>query len=216
MGEGGKDENQRPLRLTQFRPNSTIHARRSSGSADIPPETPSHDIDELGILGMSSGEGDLNLYLSQYLFSRGGRELQRLAGADMADHPLPDLEPTLSAVPQPRPDLLYGYPARSTFTPAQLLRLQGLHDQIPDYAQACANPYFPFFAVEMEGVAGAGGRLWVVANQCGFLPAIQPGRLCTPPSARVCHSGVVAWPAPEEYPGSLGRYGRRSATDIGI
>jgi hypothetical protein len=46
------------------------------------------------------------------------------------------------------------------------MTLHGLHPQIPNYAQACVDLYFPFFIVEFKSAAGTGGSVWAAANQC--------------------------------------------------
>ncbi|KAK5656674.1 hypothetical protein OQA88_4654 [Cercophora sp. LCS_1] len=82
----------------------------------------------------------------------------------MARHLLPACDDTLS-LPQPAPDLLYGYSLR-TFTKAQQVALRHIHPEIWSYGQATPEVSFPFFVVELKAAAGTGGSLWDASNQC--------------------------------------------------
>jgi len=140
----------------------------------LAPEIVAKAIYDLDTLGMGCNEIDVSSYLNTHLFPQGATtrfptgSLLSVAGTHMARHLLPNLPTAMApwAVTQPRPDLLYGYPKTPTFTSAQLITLQGLHRQIPAYAQASPGLWFPFFAVEFKAAAGTGGNLWVAANQC--------------------------------------------------
>ncbi|KAK3372630.1 hypothetical protein B0H63DRAFT_302084 [Podospora didyma] len=70
------------------------------------------------------------------------------------------------ALPQPRPDLVYGYSIWTAFTETQQTTFQHLHPENRSYAQAAFDLYFPFFVVELKAAAGTGGNLWDAANQC--------------------------------------------------
>ncbi|KAK3364801.1 hypothetical protein B0T24DRAFT_598132 [Lasiosphaeria ovina] len=70
-----------------------------------------------------------------------------------------------SSVSGPRPDRLYGFP-NAAFTSEQVEKLSKLHGQIPDYAQASKNVWYPFFVIEFKAAAGTNGNLWVAENQC--------------------------------------------------
>ncbi|KAK0612154.1 hypothetical protein B0T14DRAFT_571981 [Immersiella caudata] len=148
---------------------------------NLDPEMVAKATYDLDTLGMGCNETDISSYLNAHLFPQGAatrfptQRLLSVAGTHMARHLLPNL-PTSEApwaVTQPRPDLLYGYPKTPTFSSAQSMTLiQGLHGQIPAYAQASPGLWFPFFTVEFKATAGTQGNLWVAANQCaGILAA---------------------------------------------
>ncbi|KAK3364039.1 hypothetical protein B0T25DRAFT_563019 [Lasiosphaeria hispida] len=94
------------------------------------------------------------------------RELRACHQRDIARHLLPACPAGFPALPQPFPDLLYGYCIWSAFTQAQDTVLENIHPSIPSYAQATADITFPFFAVELQAAASTGGSLWDAANEC--------------------------------------------------
>ncbi|KAK0725652.1 hypothetical protein B0H67DRAFT_642042 [Lasiosphaeris hirsuta] len=80
-------------------------------------------------------------------------------------HLIPDNPNTSDAIPQPRPDLMYGYPIQA-FTQTQRGILARLHAEISRYSQAYGDLCFPFLVVEVKAAAGTRGDHWVAANQC--------------------------------------------------
>jgi hypothetical protein len=97
------------------------------------------------------------------------------------------------ALPQPRPDLLYGYSIWTAFTETQQTTFQHLHPQNRSYAQAAFDLYFPFFVVELKAAAGTGGNLWDAANQCagGATACLQAvHQLNTTLSAAGCQGSI--------------------------
>ncbi|KAK3364046.1 hypothetical protein B0T25DRAFT_444040 [Lasiosphaeria hispida] len=90
------------------------------------------------------------------------QELRVSRQSNIARHLLPAGSP---ALPQPVPDLLYGY-CKMAFTQAQQMMLRHIHPSILLYALATPGTTFPFFVVELKADAGTGGNLWDAANQC--------------------------------------------------
>ncbi|KAK0725647.1 hypothetical protein B0H67DRAFT_442980, partial [Lasiosphaeris hirsuta] len=93
------------------------------------------------------------------------RELCLRIDRKMKRHLIPSNPTAPYAIPQPRPDLMYGYPLQA-FTQKQQNILKNLHPEIPSYSEACPNLFFPFFIVEFKVTAGTRGDLWVAGNQC--------------------------------------------------
>ncbi|KAK3364045.1 hypothetical protein B0T25DRAFT_444389 [Lasiosphaeria hispida] len=69
------------------------------------------------------------------------------------------------ALPQPFPDMLYGYSTMMAFTQAQQTTLRDIHPSILSYALV-ALVNFPFFVIELQAAAGTRGNLWDTANEC--------------------------------------------------
>lgn len=124
-------------------------------------------VHELDTLGLQCYESQVASFFRKYVFLEGEAVgLKASVGMPMARHLLPRLTTAIFSVSRPRPDLVYGYGAEPAFTSAQLLVLQGLHEQIAFYAEGCLGLLFPFFSIDFKVAGGTGGDLWTAANQC--------------------------------------------------
>ena len=124
-------------------------------------------VHELDALGLQCYESQVASFFRKHIFVEGKAVgLKASVGMPMARHLLPRLPTAVFPVSQPRPDLVYGYATEPVFTSAQLLALQGLHEQIAFYAEGCLGLLFPFLTVDFKAAGGTGGDLWTAANQC--------------------------------------------------
>ncbi|KAK4444011.1 hypothetical protein QBC34DRAFT_335858, partial [Podospora aff. communis PSN243] len=124
-------------------------------------------VHELDALGLQCYESQVAGFFRKHIFGEcEALGLKASVGLPMARHLLPRLPTAVFPVSQPRPDLVYGYATGPVFTSAQLLALQGLHEQISFYAEGCLDILFPFLTVDFKAAGGTGGDLWTAANQC--------------------------------------------------
>ncbi|KAK5652706.1 hypothetical protein OQA88_10300 [Cercophora sp. LCS_1] len=131
------------------------------------PDQSASAVHELDALGLQCYESQVACFFHKHVFL--GSEavgLEASVGVNVARHLLPCLPAARFPISQPRPDLFYGYARKPTFTQAQLLVLQRLHEQIANYAEGCLGLSFPFFSIEFKAAGGTRGDLWTAANQC--------------------------------------------------
>jgi len=123
-----------------------------------------NNLDDLGTHGCS--EMSVRLCLEGLFATTLPLELRACYQRGIARHLVPAGPDVSYAIPQPQPDLLYGYNIWTAFTQAQRTTLKHIHPRIQSYAQATPEVTFPFFIVELKAAAGTGGSLWDAANQC--------------------------------------------------
>jgi len=126
-------------------------------------------------LGRGCTEAQVNVWLSRFIFPGPHEELNygpatglwATFGVGISRHLMPPQpEGTSPPLPQPKPDILYGYPLDpKPFTEEQYNVLVDLHPQVRLYPLS-GYLFFPFLVVQGKAAAGTGGDLWVATNQC--------------------------------------------------
>ncbi|KAK0725648.1 hypothetical protein B0H67DRAFT_659339 [Lasiosphaeris hirsuta] len=127
-----------------------------------------YDLDTLSTLGCVESEV-VHCFSQGHLFPTTlPSALYHYTDVNIGRHLLPSKPNAPCAIPQPRPNLIYGYPIHSAFTKTQRTTLDNLHPEISSYSQIQPDSKlcFPFFIVEFKAAGGTGGDLWVAANQC--------------------------------------------------
>jgi hypothetical protein len=151
----------------------TAFTHAMSRMPELPPETAVSLLQELEILGLGCDEDRVSNFWATHIFPQPNRglaaELAIKASTHIDRYLLPQSPEAPFPVPQPRPDLLYGYQAEM-LTRRHLGTLISLHPEDPP-----RNPLLPFLVVEYKTGASPGGNLWVAANQCagGSVASLQ-------------------------------------------
>ena len=150
-----------------------------------------HKLDDLGTHGCS--DVSVRLCLDGLFPTTLPLGLRTCYQRGIARHLIPTCPDVSYTLPQPQPNLLYGYSIWTAFTQAQQTMLKHIHPKIPSYTQATPEVTFPFFVAEIKAAAGTGGSLWDAANQCagGATACLQAlDQLNTALSATACQGRI--------------------------